>query len=164
MAIGVLLILPRAHLRKGTMPSAAELFWRAESGESISPQQIENLIQQLSDTDATNYPPAIALLLIYGRLPEGAPPMLYIQRLRQMEAPCAKAYLGRLSWHSGQRDKAWTYWKEAAACPETSLFLAWAYLAIGRPDSACFILQPSPPLPPAAQLYREKLRARAQCQ
>lgn len=90
--------------------------------------------------------------------------MLYIQRLRQIETPCAKAYLGRLSWHTSQTDKAWTYWKEAAACPEASLFLAWAYLQIGRPDSACLVLQTPPPLPTAARLYREKLRTRAQCQ
>ena len=164
VALGGLLLLPRTHLRKGTGPSALELFWRAESGESIPPQEIQKLIQQISDTDATNYPPAVALLLIHGSLPEGTPPMLYIQRLRQIETPCARAYLGRLAWHTGQTDKAWTYWKEATACPEVGLFLAWAYLQIGRPDSACFVLQSSPPLPPAAQLYREKLQARAHCQ
>jgi hypothetical protein len=159
----VLLFLPRGHLRKAEGATAAELFWRAESGESLSAEEVQKLLQQVSDTDAINYPPLVALLLIYGRLPEGVPPMVYIQRLRQIETPCAKAYLGRLAWHTGQIDKAWTYWKEAKDCPESSLFLAWAYLQQGQSDSACILLNKSLAIPSAARSYWERLRAQAKC-
>lgn len=155
--------MPRGHLRKATLPAVAELFWRAESGEAISPDEIDQLLRQVSDTDATNYPPAVALLLIYGKLPEEAPPMVYIQRLRQIETPCAKAYLGRLAWHTQQADKAWSYWKEAADCPETNLFLARAYLKKGHPDSACLVLRQPLALSSAAQQYQKQLLRIAQC-
>jgi hypothetical protein len=161
--VGVLLFLPRGHLRKVEGPGAAELFWRAERGESFSPEEIQKLLQQVSDTDAINYPPLVALLLIYGKLPEAVPPMVYIHRLRQIETPCAKAYLGRLAWHTGEIDKAWTYWKEAKDCPESSLFLAWAYLQQGQSDSACALLNKSLAIPSAARSYWERLRAQAKC-
>jgi len=161
--LGGLIFMPRGLLRKADSPAVADLFWRAESGEPLSPEEIDQLLRQVSDTDAVNYPPAVALLLIYGRLPEGAPPMVYIQRLRQMETPCARAYLGRLAWHTNQKDKAWSYWREAADCPETSLFLAQAYLQEGQLDSACLILKRPPALSGAPQRYRQQLLRAARC-
>lgn len=163
VVLGGLILMPRGLLRKAGSPGIADLFWRAESGETISPEEVDRLLQQVSDTDPTNYPPAVALLLIYGRLPEGAPPMVYIQRLRQIETPCARAYLGRLAWHTQQKDKAWSYWREAADCPETSLFLAQAYLKEGHPDSACLILKRPLALSGAAQQYQQQLLRTARC-
>jgi len=155
--------MPRGLLRKADSPGIAELFWRAESGETIPPDEIEKRLRQVSDTDAANYPPAVALLLIYGRLPESAPPMVYIQRLRQIETPCARAYLGRLAWHTHQTEKARSYWREAADCPETSLFLAQAYLQEGHADSACLLLKRSLALSGSAQRYQQQLLRNARC-
>ncbi len=163
VVLGGLILMPRGLLRKAESPRVADVFWRAESGESISPEEIDQILRQVSDADATNYPPAVALLLIYGQLPEGAPPMVYIQRLRQIETPCARAYLGRLAWHTQQTDKAWSYWREATDCPETSLFLAQAYLKEGHPDSACLILKRPLALSGAAQRYQEQLLRTARC-
>ncbi len=158
-----LILLPRGLMRQAPPLTAAELFWRAESGETISADEIRKLVQQVADTDATHYPPAVALLLMYGELPDGAPPMAYIQRLRQIETPCARAYLGRLAWHTGQTDKAWTYWQEAADCPETGLFLARAYLQKGQPDSACTSLKKSLPSSEIARKYQKYLLQKAKC-
>ncbi len=163
VVLGGLILMPRGLLRKADSPAVAELFWRAESGEAIPPEEIDRLLQQISDTDVANYPAAVALLLIYGQLPEGAPPMVYIQRLRQIETSCAKAYLGRLAWHTNQTDKARSYWQEAADCPETSLFLAQAYLKEGHPDSACLILKRPLALSGAAQQYQQRLLRTARC-
>ncbi len=153
--------MPRGQLRQVSPADVVALFWQAERGEKPDPQQLQQAIAAISDTDAVRYPVAVALLLLHGT--DNTPPMVYIQRLRQIQTPCAKAYLGRLAWHTGQTDRAWTYWAEAVDCPETPLFMAQAYLQRGLADSACLALRKIPSLPTVIQRYHDHLLLEARC-
>lgn len=145
----------------------SEAFWKAEAGLIPSPverAQVERLLGRLSDSLPRLYALAVTYTLLYADTLSG-PPMLYVQRLQQLrEDPWVVAYLGRLAWHTGQKEKARAYLYEAIqrdkACGPAYLFLAQVV-----PESACVWLQAATQatLPPGADLYQKHLTERYRC-
>lgn len=144
-----------------------QAFWRSEGGESLSEAEKQRLLQvisQVPDTVPRLYAQAVAYLLLYGGSLQ-APPMVYVQRLQQMrEDPWVLAYLGRLSAHTGQQEKAYQYLRQAiqgdSACGPAYLFLAQL-----SPDSACvwLSLAQKASLEAAALRFARQLKDRWRC-
>lgn len=158
--------LRRQALTRPEPPSdrVQRLFWQAEASGSLSSSDRATLGTLLPtiDPQSPEYPLAVALLLLYGETGE-APPMVYVQRLRQLEDPCAKAVLGRLAWHTGQKEKAFDYWRQAEGCSYTYLFLASAYLQLGSSDSACAVLRGNVPSDKVYSAFHRALQQKITC-
>lgn len=166
-----LLFLGRRHSALSSLSLQDEIaaaFWRAEAGESISASEKEkilSLISQVPDTATAAYALAASYLLLYGADALSAPPMVYVQRLQQFRSnPVVLAYLGRLAFHTGQRDKAIAYLREAIQKDPTC---GPAYLFLSRieSDSACVWLQrgAQAAYTPAERTYRDRIRERLGC-
>ncbi|GIV23101.1 MAG: hypothetical protein N3A68_02970 [Bacteroidia bacterium] len=145
----------------------SEAFWKAEAGLTPSPTeraQVERILNQITDSLPRLYALAVTYTLLYADN-LSAPPMLYVQRLQQLRAdPWVVAYLGRLAWHTGQKEKARAYLHEAiqrdSACGPAYLFLTQVV-----PESACVWLQAASTaaLPPGAVIYQKHLREQYRC-
>lgn len=155
-----------------TRPPALEnqldaAFWRAEAGEPLTTQEKTTLLSRLaglSDSVPRLYAQAVAFQLLYGE-ELSASPMVYVQRLRQLsEDPWVRAYLGRLSWHTGQPDKARQYLGEAVA-QDSACVPAYLFLAQVASDSACYWLQQAAryPLSEGQKTYLRQFRNRQRC-
>lgn len=170
-AIGIVLSFgrrPTALIVRSPDEEIAAAFWRAEAGEPLSPNEkkrLASLISQIPDTAAAQYGLAVAYLLLYGTDALSAPPMVYIQRLQQLRSvPVVMAYLGRLAHHTGQKEKAYTYLREAIQADPTC-GTAYLFLAQIEPDSACIWISrgAQATYTPAERSFREKLRAQRGC-
>lgn len=166
LVLGGYWMLRRQALTKAESPGARleRLFWQAEAAGALPSSDRATLATLLPAIapQAPEYPLAVALLLLYGEAGK-APPMVYVQQLRQLSDPCAKAVLGRLAWHTGQKEKAFDYWRQATPCPYTYLFMASAYWQLGLADSACALLQAKALPDKAYASFHEALRQKAVC-
>lgn len=170
-AIGVILALsrrPTALITRSPAEELAAAFWRAEAGEPLSSNEkkhLATLISAIPDTAAAQYGLAVAYLLLYGTDELSAPPMVYIQRLQQFRSvPAVMAYLGRLAHHTGQKEKAHAYLRQAIQTDPTC-GTAYLFLAQIEPDSACVWLRQGAQATytPAELTFREKLKAQRGC-
>ncbi|MCX7606172.1 MAG: tetratricopeptide repeat protein [Bacteroidia bacterium] len=145
-----------------------EAFWLSEAGDTLSPAErarIASLVAQVSDSSPSAYAAAVSFLLLYAGDHLSGPPMVYIQRLQQMrEDPWVLAYLGRLAWHTGQKEKAYRYLREAIQ-QDASCGPAYLFLAEMEEDSACVWLSRAAvaTFPIGAQRLRERLISRFRC-
>lgn len=170
VAVGLFWKERRTALRPSLAP-AQEIeaaFWRAEAGEVLSPQEknrLQRLLSQVSEDDPAAYASVVAYLLIYGGEALQGAPMVYIQRLQQLKSsPTVLAYLGRLAFHTGQVEKARSYYAQALAA-DSACGTAYLFLAHSFPDSMCFWLRQgaSARYSPAEALYLQKLKGLRAC-
>lgn len=166
-----MLILSRRPSALSTLSPEDEIaaaFWKAEAGEELSPAEksrLISLISQVPDTAASAYGLAVAYLLLYGADALNAPPMVYIQRLQQMRSmPVILAYLGRLAHHTGQKEKAQAYLREAIQA-DPACGTAYLFLAEVEADSACVWLNrgSQAAYTRAERTFRERFRERLGC-
>ncbi|MCS7189167.1 MAG: hypothetical protein RMJ66_04385 [Bacteroidia bacterium] len=173
IAIGGLWYLKRATPLQSRRDTEVEIrlseaFWQSEAGNYLSSAEKSALIQwvaRIPDTLTRTYALGVTYMLLYATEALQVPPMIYVQRLQQMrEDPWVKAYLGRLSWHTGQADKALQYLNEAIT-EDSTCGPAYLFLAGIQKDSACYWLKLSDKatLPPGAKAYRQNLISRFRC-
>lgn len=170
--IALLFLAPRRTHLAASSPTASlieEAFWKLEIGEAVAPETLRQALAeatQVPDSQPRRYAQAVALLLLYGDTAiRITAPMVYIQRLLQMrEDPVVEAYLGRLNWHIGRPDRAYSYLRGALA-REPRCGTAYLFLARLAPDSACFWLKEgaSATYSPAEATARQTLISALRC-
>ncbi|MEN3041198.1 MAG: hypothetical protein ABDH66_06655 [Bacteroidia bacterium] len=170
VGVGILLLGQRRAALSTQSPEEviSAAFWRLEAGQSLSPEEqkrVASLTAQVPDTAPEVYALAVSYLLIYGTDALAGPPMVYIQRLQQLRSnPVALAFLGRLAFHTNQRDKAESYLREAVRMDSTC-GIAYLFLARIQPDSACIWLRHAgnASLRPVEEAFRKGLMERLGC-